>query len=266
MADVAWDAYEAASKNAGIDIYGRADYRVVQAIGDAKASAGYHHKDGIIDGYDYTAAADLSVRGLTRTQIATWLEELTRAGWVAFYRNWPGNLHIHANYAGLPQKRALDGQNEDFFAGRDGLVGHRRIDNEWWFPEKEVRRIPESMFRKSNPKTGKGVVVPSPLITAPPTKPASNGLYLGDDTKPRLWMPVFDGVSYAPVRAFGTALGFDVEYDPKTKVIRYDGEELVAAYKEVGHVAHAPIRHLVSEVGLKIDEAKTKGNKVFVTR
>lgn len=268
VADVAYEAYAIASKNARIDIDSRADKRVVQAIGDAKASAGYHHKDGTLDGVEYTAAIDLSVKGLNKTQIATWLEELCRAGFVAFYRNWTGNLHIHANYAGLPQKRQLDGQNEDFFAGRDGLVGHRRIDSEWWYPEKEVRKIPEKMFRQSNPKTGAGKVVKSPLALPPtvaiPETPTI-ALHLGEEAKPRFWMPVLDGVSYAPVRAFGSALGLQTDYDPATNSIKYDSEDQPIALKIVAGVGHAPIRQLADAVGLKT-KYQANERKVVVHR
>ncbi len=270
MADVAFAAYELASKNANIDIYAHDNLRVSQAIGNAPASKGYHHQDDVLDGDPYTAAADLGTRGLSRTQQATWIEELCRGGWVVFKRNWAGNEHIHANYSGLPQKRALDGQNEDFFAGKDGLVGHRRVDDEWWFPERELRSIPERMFRLSNPKTGRGVVVTSPLVTAllSPPKPVTSslGFYLNTEPKPRFWMPVFDGVAYAPVRAFGAALGLDVEYDPATDSIAFDGEDQPIALKKVAGVGHAPVRQLVREVGLRIASFDGAAQSVEVTR
>lgn len=254
MADVAFEAYYLASKNASIDIEARPDLRIVQAIGDALASKGYHHTDGVLDGANYTAAFDASVKGLSKTQIATWIECLSVAGCAVFFRNWPGNLHLHGNYCGVPQKPQLDGQDEDFFAGRDGLVHHRRIDDEWWFPEIEGRRVPEAMFRLSNPRNGKaGQIVRSPLAT-PPVKPVplSNGFYLNDEAKPRFWMPVFDGVSYAPVRAFGAALGLDVEYNPTSRSITFDGDDQPIALRLVGGVGHAPLRQLVREVGLRV--------------
>jgi hypothetical protein len=252
MCNYAFEAYYLASRLAGIDIEARDDRRVVQAEGDAAASKGYHHSDGILDGHSYTAAADFSVRGLTHTQIATWLEALCSGGWVAFFRNWPGNLHIHANYCGVPQKRSLDGQNLDFFAGRDGLVGHRRIDDEWWYPEFEVRKIAEKMFRQSNPKSGEAKLVRTPLVTPPLDQSQTNGFYLNDEAKPRFWMPVYDDVSYAPVRAFGTALGFDTEYLPDKHIIAYDGDEIPVALKMIAGVGHAPIRQLTREVGLRV--------------
>lgn len=278
MADFAWEAYQLASQNADIDIDSRDDRRVVQAKGNAAASKGYHHADGTLGGVEYTAAADLSVRGLTRTEIATWIEELCEAGFVAFYRNWPGNLHIHANYAGLPQKRALDGQNEDFFNGRDGLVGRRRIDDEWWFPEKELRRIPETLFRISNGREQRAVRSPlaikreqamraAKLGKSPIKEPGfTYGFYLNDEIKPRFWMPVFEGVSYAPVRAFGSALGFDTVYVPEKRQIEFDGQDVPVALKTVAGVGHAPVRQLAREVGLKVAEVDSSTRKVVVTR
>ena len=268
MADVAFAALSLAFKNAGLDITSRSNYWVTQAQGDAPASKGYHASDGVLDGDSYTAAADISTKGLTNTQKATLIEEMTRTGWVAFFRNWMGNVHIHGNYAGLPQKRQLDGQNEDFFAGKDGLVGHRRIDDEWWFPERELRKIPERMFRLSNPKTGKGVVVSCPLLTVNPPAPVTQslGFFLNTEAKPRFWMPVFDGVAYAPVRAFGGALGFDVEYNPATNSITFDGDDQPIALKIVAGVGHAPVRQLVREVGLRIASLDMPAKKVVVTR
>lgn len=251
MCDYAFEAYFLASHRASIDIDAREDKRVMQAIGDAVASHGYHHQDGVLDNSPYTAACDLSVHGLTRMQIASWLEELCIAGFVAFYRNWAGNTHIHANYCGVPQKRQLDGQNEDFFAGRDGLVGHRRIDDEWWFPERERRRVPEKMFRVSNGPHPQ--VVRSPIfMPASMPVPPSYAFYLNNEASPRFWMPVRDGVALAPVRAFGSALGFDVAYLPDKKQIEYDGEDVPVALTMIEGIAHSPVRQLVREVGLQM--------------
>jgi len=58
--------------------------RIVQTIGNAPASAGYHLADGSVNGHPYTAAVDLSVKNLSATQIRNLLERLgkvvTRAG------------------------------------------------------------------------------------------------------------------------------------------------------------------------------------------
>ena len=267
MADVAFVAYDLGMKNANIDIYKRDDLRVVQALGNAPASAGFHKSDGILYGVPYTAAVDVSVKGLSNTQIATVVEELCRVGFSSFYRNWPGNLHIHGDYAGVPQKPQLDRQQEDFFAGKDGLAGHRRADQEWWYPSVELRAIPERMFRLSNPARGAGVVVPCPLPNqTAPKEQLTYGFYLNDEARPRFWMPVFDGVAMAPVRAFGAALGLDVEYQPATQSITFEGKDQPIALKLVSGVGHAPIRQLVGEVGLRIQTVDAVNRKVVVTR
>lgn len=246
----AWDAYRAACKAANIDIEARDDKRITQAIGTAAASAGFHFKDGTLNGQNYSAAIDLSVRDLSKSQIATWLEELCGQGFVAFYRNWPGNLHIHGNFCGVPMKRQLDRQNEDFFAGRDGLVGHSRITQEWWYPELERRLIPQKMFAISNGASPR--VCTRADVVKVPQVPPTYALYVGNDPKPRLWMPVEDGVSMAPVRAWGAIMGFDVQYDPKTHSVEFDGNDSPIAVKLIAGVGHAPLRQLASEAGLYV--------------
>ena len=107
--------------------------RVSQSIGYARASAGYHMKDGTIgecdavhcEDYDYTTALDLSVRGLSHAQIRALLAAMTNRGFAPFFRDWPGNRHIHAVYSALPMKAPLRGQFHDFLRDRDGLKGHR---------------------------------------------------------------------------------------------------------------------------------------------
>lgn len=263
MARPAFEALVIASKNARIDIDSRDDKRVVQAIGDAKASAGFHHQDGILEGQPYTAAVDLSVRDLNNTQIATWLECLCAQGFVAFFRNWPGNLHIHGNYCGVPQKRQLDVQNEDFFHGRDGLRGHRRIDDEWWYPEHELRIIPEKMFYISNCAVSPRVCTRADVV--PPVAPPAMGLYLNDEAKPRLPMPLVDGVSYAPVREWGEKMGFEVYWDAKTDAISYDGKVQPLAIRKIDSLIYAPIRQLARAAGLKV-EVDLKAHQVRVSR
>ena len=105
--------------------------RVTQTIGNAKASAGYHAKDGqiTINGavkINYCAAVDFSVRGLTRSQIKKLLENLAKQGWVAWFRDWEGNEHIHAVYVGIYMKPQLAAQVIDFLNDRTGLAGHAK--------------------------------------------------------------------------------------------------------------------------------------------
>lgn len=104
---------------------------VTQTVGYAAASAGYHAPDGNVDGHPYTAAVDLSVRGLTQTQIRALLDRLGQNGFAAWYR-WPGHdgwpsseaPHIHAVFAGVIMKSQLREQVRDYLAGRNGLASH----------------------------------------------------------------------------------------------------------------------------------------------
>ena len=63
--------------------------RIIQAYGNADASAGTH---GIPP-----CAVDIRVWGLTRGQVEAVVRLLRECGWEAtWYRDWVGNLHIHA--------------------------------------------------------------------------------------------------------------------------------------------------------------------------
>jgi hypothetical protein len=125
MAPAAFAAYTRSCKDAEIH-----PYRIGQTIGDAKLSAGYHKRDGVlkIDGQslDYTAAIDLAVFDLDRPSIHRFLHALTRRGYACWYRekgHWRGHEHIHAIYAALPMKKQLRGQVREFVRDRrsDGV-------------------------------------------------------------------------------------------------------------------------------------------------
>ncbi len=108
---------------------GVAAWRITQTIGDAPASAGYHAADGTANGRAYCAATDLSVRGLTATQIHNLLERLARAGFAAWYRKdgvdgWRGADHLHVVYANAAMKSQLRAQVRSFLVGRNGLVSN----------------------------------------------------------------------------------------------------------------------------------------------
>ena len=69
----------------GIDLRAR----IIQAYGQAAASAGTHGSP--------PCAVDIRVWGLTRGQIEAVVRLLRECGWIAtWYRDWAGNLHIHA--------------------------------------------------------------------------------------------------------------------------------------------------------------------------
>jgi hypothetical protein len=266
MTSIAWAALEEAFDRAKVKANSSNNWRVTQAQGNAPASKGYHASDGHYEGKSYTAAVDVSTRGLGNSLIATVLEEMCQQGFVAFFRNWEGNRHIHGNFCGTPMKRQLDSQNYEFFRGEDGLVGNGRIDQEWWYPDTGSRWIPEKMFSISNPKSGKGRIVTRADVVKPKDEITSYGLYFQGESKPRLWMPVFSGTSYAPTRAFGSMLGLDVVYDAKTNTVKFDNEDRPIAVKIVATIGHSPIRSLLRETGLKLVSVNPKERAVIFSR
>ena len=85
--------------------------RIMQTIGNAPASAGTHAQDGTFQGHPYSAATDISVSGLSQTQIANLLERLAKVGVAAWYRpsghdGWNGVHHLHAVYANCLMKKS----------------------------------------------------------------------------------------------------------------------------------------------------------------
>lgn len=90
--------------------------------GGVGASAGTHDGGG---------AYDLSVTGMSDKQIRGMVKWLRRAGFAAWFRNWPGNRHVHAILMG--HKTASPGakqQMESYLARRDGLAGNA-YDGTW---------------------------------------------------------------------------------------------------------------------------------------
>ncbi len=127
--------------------------QITQTIGYATASAGYHAPDGTAGGLPYTAAVDLSVRGLTTTQIRALLARLAENGFAPWYRQpghdgWPASEapHIHAVFAGVVMKAELRGQIRDFLAGRNGLASHTHYS--FWSPTAATREIIRLLFMR----------------------------------------------------------------------------------------------------------------------
>jgi len=105
--------------------------RITQTIGNAAASAGTHAADGTANGLAYSAATDISTRGLSTADIHALLDRLANQGFAAWYR-WPGHdgwpsseaPHIHAIYVGCRMKASLRSQVTSWLAGRNGLVSN----------------------------------------------------------------------------------------------------------------------------------------------
>ena len=82
-----------------------------------------------MNGQPYSAATDISVSGLSQTQIRNLLEKLAKVGFAAWYRQsghdgWSGVNHIHAVYANCKMKSSLRSQVRSWLAGRNGLVSN----------------------------------------------------------------------------------------------------------------------------------------------
>jgi hypothetical protein len=105
--------------------------RIMQTIGNAPASAGTHAQDGTVNGHPYSAATDISVSGLSNTQIKNLLSRLAKVGFAAWFR-WPGHdgwpasqvRHIHAVYANARMKASLRSQARSWLVGRNGLASN----------------------------------------------------------------------------------------------------------------------------------------------
>lgn len=153
MHPLAFQDYLLACKAAGLK-----PPRIVQAIGNAKASAGYHAKDGTYKGFDYTTAVDLSVRGFlgvggyNEKQIKWLLYNMALrgfAGWYRYRKPFNTNRHIHAVYVKLHMKSQLQRQVADFLRDRDGLASHGR-EVFWTAPPSVDERL-KAQFLLSNP-------------------------------------------------------------------------------------------------------------------
>lgn len=113
--------------------------RIMQTIGNAAASAGTHAKDGTVNGQPYSAATDISVSGLSNTQIKNLLSRLAKVGFAAWFR-WPGHdgwpsseaRHIHAIYTNAKMKSSLRSQVRSWLVGRNGLVSNTRYGFYTW--------------------------------------------------------------------------------------------------------------------------------------
>jgi hypothetical protein len=129
--------------------------RISQTIGNYSASAGTHLQDGTASGHPYSAATDLSVAGLTDSQVKTLLTKLDQLGFAAFFRRpghdgWPSNLarHCHIIFAGAKMKSILQDQVHDFLAGKNGLVGHASYT--FYQPPASVKAYLKYIFNAAN--------------------------------------------------------------------------------------------------------------------
>lgn len=138
---------------------GVSSWRIMQTIGNAAASAGTHARDGYVNGQPYSAATDLSVSGLSQTEIANLLEKLAKVGFAAWYRHtghdgWFGVNHIHAVYANCYMKLSLRSQIHSWLAGRNGLVSNTIYQFHHW--SAAARAVVTAKFAMSHQGTTNG--------------------------------------------------------------------------------------------------------------
>ena len=109
--------------------------------GGVTASAGTHDGGGVWD---------CSVAGMNRKQIKAAVKWMRKAGFAAWFRDWPGNQHIHAVLRG--HRTASPGakaQVASYERHRDGLAGDN-YDSTW---RPKVKR--RWSHRKNAPVLGK---------------------------------------------------------------------------------------------------------------
>ncbi len=150
---LAWGLHPTASDH--LRCLGVASWRITQTIGNAAASAGTHARDGYVNGQPYSAATDLSVRGLSAADIRTLLSRLASHGFAAWYR-WPGHdgwpssesPHIHAIFVGAFMKDSLRAQVRDWLVGRNGLASHTTYTFTTWTAAQ--RALVRALFDRYN--------------------------------------------------------------------------------------------------------------------
>jgi hypothetical protein len=137
--------------------------RIMQTIGSADASAGYHAKDGSFmtskgAKRNYCAATDTRSKDLSTAECKRLLKALKKNGFAPFWRrtgSFKNNQHFHIVYIACYMKPQLRGQVLDFFEGLNGLKGHDP-DPDWGLKSmkhtKEELEHMKANFYASNPK------------------------------------------------------------------------------------------------------------------
>ena len=98
--------------------------RLTNGLNRSEARSNYHGVDFTLEGVDYSAAIDISVRCLEEDEIRDLLDELSMKGFAGWYRKkgedgWKGINHIHAVWVAAPLKRQLKDQIKNWLAGRN---------------------------------------------------------------------------------------------------------------------------------------------------
>jgi hypothetical protein len=128
--------------------------RLTNGLNRSEARSNYHGVDYILNGKDYSAAIDISVRCLSEDQIRSLLDELSIRGFAGWYRakgkdGWNGDNHIHAIWVASPLKQVLIVQVNKWLSGKNGLTSDK--DYQFWTPKPEAIEHIRSAFSKWNP-------------------------------------------------------------------------------------------------------------------
>lgn len=128
-------------------------HRITQGINHSLNRGNVHDTDVTIKGIAYTAAADISVRCLTSSQIQALLGTLAVSGFAGWYRKdgedgWKGPPHIHAIYVGSTLKPVLKRQVESWLNGRNGLGSDQLY--KFWQASPEMRHQVRALYNKFN--------------------------------------------------------------------------------------------------------------------
>jgi hypothetical protein len=133
--------------------------RIVQTIGNAAASGGTHAQDGTANNLPYSAATDISIKGMTEEQIKKFIDDLGRMGFAGWYRKpgydgWPATEapHVHAIWTGCVMKLKLRDQVRDWLVGKNGLLSHTPYKFYVW-PTTSIDLV-RAQYLKVNPAAG----------------------------------------------------------------------------------------------------------------
>ncbi len=105
--------------------------------GGVNASAGTHDGGGVVD---------ISIAGMNPKQIKASVKWQRKAGFGSYFRDWPGNRHIHALLLGHRTFSAgAKQQQTSYLNGRDALAGNL-LDSTW-----RPKPIPRWSHRQNRP-------------------------------------------------------------------------------------------------------------------
>lgn len=157
----------------GTKANGQRGSRLLQLIGTAPASAGYHEAEGDyssngklvkaftykLNGKDhiYGAALDLRTIDLTTRQVEDLWIALMKNGFAAWWRHtgsFSNNQHIHMVDQGVHMKRVLRNQSHSFYRKKNGLMSDRVVSFLVSNLDTTTENYCRSLFLKSNPSTG----------------------------------------------------------------------------------------------------------------